>query len=170
MVVPSALPERSHILLTGASGLIGARVLTFLLSKDYTVIATDIVPLPPHLPPLTSPSTFHIIDLLDHLSLERVLQSSSLKINGVIHLAAIPHPLNRDPREVFANNAVTNYNVLRTVLDLGVERVVQASSVNAAGLTFTAPERQRFDALPLNEESPMRPVRDFPQIGRETSC
>ena len=149
-----------HILLTGASGRVGSYTLLHLLSHSHSVLATDLTPLPTHLPPPPpSPTPFPRLDLTDHRALSALLAASDPPIDAVVHLGAIPHPHGRDPREVYANNTVSNYNVLRTALDLGIRRVVQASSVNAAGLIFNQPARQKHDKLPLNEESPMRPVR-----------
>jgi len=148
-----------HILLTGASGVVGSHTFTYLLSLNHTVHALDILPLPSHLPPLTEPSTFTLLNLNDHKALDSLFSSSSPPIDAVIQLGAISHPLRRDQREIFSNNVVTNYNILRTASDYGVKRIVQASSVNATGLTFTTPERLKFDYLPLDEEVECRPVR-----------
>jgi len=149
-----------HILLTGASGLVGSSTLHYLLSQNHTVLATDITPLPSTTPHLSLPSTFQILDLTNHIALSTLFTTSPTQplIEAVIHLGAIPHPLNRDPCEVYANNTVSNYNVLRVALEHGVRRLTQASSVNAPGLTFTKEERQRFDRMPLDEETVMRPV------------
>ena len=53
---------------------------------------------------------------------------------GVVHLAANPAPRGHARTAVFANNVVTAYNVLQAAGDLGVRRVIYASSEMATGL------------------------------------
>jgi nucleoside-diphosphate-sugar epimerase len=141
-----------HILLTGSSGSVGSGVLLHLLEQNHTVVALDIVPLPERLLsqiPASSSSrlTTHVMDLCDFKPLDELF-------SGVIHLSAIPHPIGSDPRTVHNNNVTSSYNVLTTAVMYGVKRIVQASSVNAIGLTYTPEGLQRFEALPLTEESP----------------
>jgi len=154
-----------HILLTGAAGRIGAHVLVYLLSKGYTITALDLVPLPLQ---VTSriPTAIHsalkaaVCDLTDYHALEEVFTTSSTPITAIVHLGAIPNPLRNDGRTVHNNNVVSSYNVLRTGSDHGVRRIVQASSVNAPGLSFPPEGHQKFDELPVTEETPMRPVSE----------
>jgi nucleoside-diphosphate-sugar epimerase len=148
-----------HILLTGSSSNVGSGVLLHLLASGHNVTALDIIPLPAsirsQLPADTLDRlTTHILDLTDYHALERIFDSATF--DGVIHLCAIPHPKGSDPRLVHNNNIVTSYNVLCTAAMRGVRRIVQASSVNAIGLSYTPEGHQRFDALPLTEEAPFR--------------
>jgi type IV secretory pathway VirB10-like protein len=53
---------------------------------------------------------------------------------------------------------VSSYNVLRTAVDRGVRRIVQASSVNAHGLSFAPEGHTRFERFPITEEVERRPV------------
>ncbi|WWD16109.1 hypothetical protein CI109_100534 [Kwoniella shandongensis] len=152
-----------HILLTGASGLVGHDVLIYLLSQGHTVLATDIVPLPDHIlskltdaiPDLSSKFKYLTVDLCSHTAVQQLFddaQATTTPIEGVIHLGAIPNPLNRDARVVHNNNVTSSYNVLYTAAKMGIKRITQASSVNATGLSYTTKGRQMYDEFPLSEE------------------
>jgi len=69
-----------------------------------------------------------------------------------VHMAAIPAPGHRPDHEVHNNNVMGSYNALRAAVEVGIQRVCQASSVNATGLAYS--RRPRFDYFPLDEEHP----------------
>lgn len=105
-------------------------------------------------------SIFLQADMRDYMAVEAAMKE--IPCDAVIHLAAIPSPVGgHDQREVHNTNVVSSYNVLRTAADLGIMRIVQASSVNATGLSFTMDEHQFFDELPLHEKSAMRPEDSY---------
>jgi UDP-glucose 4-epimerase len=87
-------------------------------------------------------------DITCYEEMERALEGSE----GLVHLAAIPSP-GRHPDHVVHNNNVTgSYNALRAAAKLGINKVCQASSVNATGLTYS--RKARFDYFPLDEMHP----------------
>jgi UDP-glucose 4-epimerase len=67
-------------------------------------------------------------------------------------MAAIPAPGHHPDHEVHNNNVVGSYNALRAAVEVGIQRVCQASSVNATGLAYS--RWPRFDYFPLDEEHP----------------
>jgi nucleoside-diphosphate-sugar epimerase len=146
----------SHVLLTGARGRVGSHTLNYLLARNLRVTSLDILPLSQ-----TSLSTKHIhhtLDLTDYKAFEDILTTSPTKIDGVIHLGAIPDPLKHDARIVHNVNVTSSYNVLKTASDYGVRRIVQASSVNAHGLGYSPEGHHKWDELPHTEEVECRPV------------
>jgi nucleoside-diphosphate-sugar epimerase len=150
-----------HILLTGSSGSLGRATLPYLLSQSHTVTSIDLVPLPSSLldslPSSQSGAfTHHVLNLCDYPALD-ALFARIPKVDGLIHLGAIPDPLRHDARQVHGDNVVGAYNVIKTAIDHGVERVVQASSVNAVGLSYTPEGMQTFDELPIDETADFRP-------------
>lgn len=59
----------------------------------------------------------------------------------------------RDPDHVVHNNNVVgSYNALRAAVEVGIWHIVQASSVNAIGLSFS--REPHFDYFPIDEAHP----------------
>lgn len=153
------------ILLTGACGRLGSTTLRYLLQRNHTVVATDRIPITPavvdslaDLEPIQRKAyTYYVCDLNDFEAFQKILEET--RPEGIIHLGAIPDPLSLDPRIVHNNNVAGSYNVMQTAAALGIRRIVQASSVNATGLSYTPKEHHRFHELPITEKYPILPVR-----------
>jgi nucleoside-diphosphate-sugar epimerase len=160
-----------HILLTGTAGNVGKYMLPWLVKRDHTVTALDIVPVPEavlaRIPPKSQHLVHHkVFDLTDYKALDELFEDAKTAgdpITGVIHLAGVPKPMSYDQRYVHNNNVTCSYNIMRTAADHGVKRIVQASSMNAMGMSFTPEGHAHWDYLPFDEQSPKRPVsRSFP--------
>lgn len=80
--------------------------------------------------------------------------------SAVVHLAAYQAPNLVPDTETFANNVGATYNVLKAASDLGVGRVVLASSIAAYGFLY-APRLERPEYLPLDEAHPSRPADPY---------
>lgn len=146
-----------RILLTGATGRVGQYTLAHLAAEGHTVLATDVRPPPATAPAFPANVTFVTADLTSIPAVDSLFDAA--KADGVIHLGAYPMPLpGLDDRELHNNNATSSYNVLRTAVDRGVTRIVQASSVNAHGLSYAPPGHTKFDKFPITEEVERRPV------------
>jgi nucleoside-diphosphate-sugar epimerase len=152
-----------HVLVTGASGLIGSNIMVTLLQQKHRVTATDINPLPPvvldQLRDFQGGYTFHAGDLTK-IDFVDSLFDDAIPYDGIMHIGGIRSPAGLDARIVHNINTVASYNVLETAARRGVRRMVQASSCNALGLSWTMPEHWKLDYVPLNEKHPMRPVSD----------
>jgi nucleoside-diphosphate-sugar epimerase len=74
-------------------------------------------------------------------------------MEGVVHLAAIPHPAKGTGPEIFHVNCGGTYNVYEAAAMHGIRRVVTASSINAFGYNFGT---VNFDLLyfPIDEAHP----------------
>lgn len=172
-------------LLTGACGLVGSRTLNHLHAKGFNLVATDIVPpkegtLPPGIPfiqadltkseevdklfdhPGTIPSTNAPPPVYDFpLSHTSNPARRPTAFDAVVHISAIawlPPGKTLDARTWHANNVVGSYNILRTAAERGVRNIVQASSMNAQGVSYTIPGRNTFDGFPMSEDTTRRPV------------
>jgi nucleoside-diphosphate-sugar epimerase len=77
--------------------------------------------------------------------------------DAVVHFAAIPAPDIRPAGETFRNNAMSTYNVFAAATDLGVSRVVWASSETVLGLPFDHPPA----FAPIDEGHPPRPESSY---------
>jgi nucleoside-diphosphate-sugar epimerase len=77
-------------------------------------------------------------------------------IEGVIHLAAYRHPSMAPEPRLYEVNVIGTFNVLRTAVDVGIDRVVCASSINALGYNFGIkfPEGQ-LRYFPIDEAHPI---------------
>jgi UDP-glucose 4-epimerase len=149
-----------HIFVTGVTGQLGRSIQSLLLSQGHSITGCDVVE-PSGEPDLPEGSIFVKADMCDYRAVEAAIKRKPC--DAVVHLAAIRSPDGHDQREVHNVNVVSSYNVLRTAADLGIRRMVQASSVNATGLAYTKEEHQHFDELPLHEKSPMRPEEAYSQ-------
>jgi len=87
-------------------------------------------------------------DLTDYAAFENALRGC----DALVHMAAIPAPGHQPDHVVHNNNVVGSYNALRAAVEVGIQRVCQASSVNATGLAYS--RWPRFDYFPLDEEHP----------------
>jgi UDP-glucose 4-epimerase len=72
--------------------------------------------------------------------------------DGLIHLAAIAGPGAHPDHVVHNTNVVSSYNALRAAVDVGIDRVCQASSINAIGGRFS--RWPRYDFFPIDESHP----------------
>lgn len=151
-----------HILLTGASGCVGSHTLSFLLNQGHTCLATDLrEPVLPECLLRLPPSSLTFASGVDLTSIQQVdalFDSSAERIDAVIHLSAIPNPIGVEPRRCHNINVTSNYNVLYAAASRGIKKIVQASSVNATGLSYSDPLRRHEaykrleEGLPLTED------------------
>ena len=125
-----------NVLVTGASGMVGRNVVTYLEEKGLRVIPTD----------LSGWDTSG--DLLDRDFVFSKL--ASLDFDAIIHLAAITEIKKtiEDPRLCFEVNCVGTLNVLELADRKKVKRVICASSANV----FGAPKSN-----PVPEDAPFDP-------------
>ncbi|OCF32002.1 hypothetical protein I317_06712 [Kwoniella heveanensis CBS 569] len=150
-----------HVLVTGAAGLIGSHVMVALLDQGHTILATDINPLPPNVKDQIADRSERVQEMTGDLTnvkfIDELFDSTRIPFDGVMHIGGVRSPVGLDPRLVHNINVVATYNVLQTAASRGITRIVQASSCNALGLSWTSAEHWRLDSVPINEQSPMRP-------------
>ena len=96
-------------------------------------------------PDLELPGEFCRVDLTDAGKVYDAL--FQFRPEGICHLAANPAPSGQAQIDVFDNNVVSAHNIMQAAGDLGVSRVVYASSEMATGLLTdgTTPTRIPFD-------------------------
>jgi UDP-glucose 4-epimerase len=135
-----------RIAITGGSGRVGRAVTDYALSEGHTVVSIDRAL--PKEEETRAEVTFIEADITDYQGFERALDGCE----ALIHLAAIPGPGGRPDYEVHNNNVVGSYNALSAAAKLGIDRVCQASSINAIGGVYS--RRPRYDYFPLDEAHP----------------
>jgi nucleoside-diphosphate-sugar epimerase len=118
------------ICVTGATGKAGRAVTKDLLEHGHEVVATDVA---------APPYDFSVIraDLTDYGQTVEVLHG----VDAVVHLANIPAPGLFPPAVTFNRNMAMNANVFLAAAQLGLSRVVWASSETTLGLPFDEPPR-----------------------------
>jgi nucleoside-diphosphate-sugar epimerase len=120
------------ICVTGATGKAGRAVVTDLREQGYDVRATDLA--------VTLDQRRSGIlqaDLTDYGQTVEVLTG----VDAVVHLANIPAPGIATPAVTFNTNITMNFNVFQAAAQLGLGRVVWASSETTLGLPFATPPR-----------------------------
>jgi nucleoside-diphosphate-sugar epimerase len=120
-----------RICVTGASGLAGRAVVRELREHGYDVAQTDIA--------VSKDELQWVLraDLTDYGQAVEALRGAE----AVVHLANIPAPGIATPAVTFNSNITMNFNVFQAAADLGLSRVVWASSETTLGLPFDVPPR-----------------------------
>jgi nucleoside-diphosphate-sugar epimerase len=132
------------IALTGGSGSIGSAIIEQALKRgDHIVNIDHAEPASPH------EGVEHIhANIADYSA----LLGAFAGCDAVLHMAAIPWPFKDPDHVVHNNNVVGSYNVMRAAIEVGIQRICQASSVNAIGLSYS--REAHFDYFPLDEAHP----------------
>ncbi|OKP70299.1 epimerase [Paenibacillus sp. P3E] len=134
------------IAVTGGSGKLGSAVIQTLQLAGYRVVSLD------RRKSGELSCRQLIVDLSDLGQLAGALQGA----DAVVHLAAIPAPLLYPPAHIFANNALSGYNVLEAAGLLGIRRVVLGSSESSYGFAW-APQPFSPEYVPVDELHPQQP-------------
>ena len=135
-----------RIAVTGGIGSVGKAVVDMALAQGHSVVCIDRAI--PNNDVRKSDVTFLQADITDYTAMENAFRDC----DAVVHMAAIPAPGGHPDHEVHNNNVVGSYNILRAAVEVGIQRVCQASSVNATGLAYS--RWPRFDYFPLDEQHP----------------
>jgi nucleoside-diphosphate-sugar epimerase len=138
----------TRICVTGASGRAGRVTVRELLEHGHDVVATDLAAPPEDLgvPVLRA-------DLTDYGQAVEVLDG----VEAVVHLANIPAPGIHTPATTFTANMAMNYHVFTAAAQLGLRRVVWASSETTLGLPFDVPPRY----APVDEDHYPYPTTSY---------
>jgi nucleoside-diphosphate-sugar epimerase len=131
------------VCVTGAAGKVGRFTVRELLGHGYAVVAVDLAPRPADVPG-QSEMAYLQADLEDYGDTAEVLAGCQ----AVVHLANVPAPGLVPAARTLARNAVMNANVFLAAVQLGLDRVVWASSETTLGLDFSVPPRY----VPIDED------------------
>ena len=147
------------IVVTGAAGRLGRRVVQRLVDQGREVRATD------RLPADDLPAEFVRCELSDASGVTDLLRGA----DAVVHMGAIPGPQRAEPRVIFENNVPGDFNVMMSAAELGLRRVVFSSSAFGMGW---AHDGNAFVPLylPLDENHPMMPFEPYgltKQVGED---
>ena len=138
------------VVVTGGSGRLGQFVIRDLLAHGYQVLSLDRVP------PREKLCMSWLVDLCHAGDLFEALRDAY----GIIHLGAYQAPNLAPDAETLSNNVSASYNVLRSAADMGVNKLVMASSTAAFGFIY-AYKLWAPDYLPLDENHPSKPQDSY---------
>jgi UDP-glucuronate 4-epimerase len=130
------------ILVTGAAGLIGGRLVNRLAAEGTDVIATDrrAAEAPPG-------ARWVTVDLMDAPALVALMRDA--RVSAVVHAGAISGPMVAagDPHQVMSVNVGGALNIAEAALRAGVERLIALSSAGVYGPQATLD--------PVREDTPL---------------
>ncbi len=149
----------SNIMITGGSGFLGTYIARLLAERGEHVIIFDAVPPAPLLAALTAPFGDSIVfvqgQILDLSSLLRAVQDH--QVTRIFHAAALYDPAYslKDPAITFQVNVNGTINVLEAARFLGVQRVVQSSSIAVYAARQYEPIDERHPILLPSAGNPL---------------
>jgi nucleoside-diphosphate-sugar epimerase len=149
------------VLVTGATGRLGTVVCKELSRRGHDVLGTD----QRYAPGLGVP--LKLADLRDALAVYPLLEGC----DALVHLGNIPNlGLGPSAQVVLGDNVSMNSNVFRAALDLGVRRIVFASSLQVMirldeGRAFDDPPQIPY--FPLDGAAPANPGHNFYGLSKE---
>ena len=137
----------TSVLVTGASGFLGAAVAARLEGANKRTIGLDPKP-------SSGATRRHIIDdLSDRQRLGELLRAE--RITHVIHCGGVSGPmvLSDDPAQIMDINVGGSLNLLQASLKSGVQTFIYCSSVSAVG--------DFYEDHPIGEDYPLRPTSSY---------
>ena len=138
----------TRTLVTGSAGRLGRSLVTTLAQAGHEVIGIDVTAGTPEQAAATLPA-----DLTDLGETYAVI--ARFRPDVVVHLAAIATPFSRTDGLTFRTNTQLAFNVCEASGNLGVGRVVVASSPTVIG--YGAPLGWTPSYLPIDEDHPTAP-------------
>ena len=116
-----------RVLVTGGTGKVGRAAVARLVAHGHQVrgigrSAGHTIP----------GAEYQICDIMDYDALRAAMDG----MEGVVHLAAIPHPSMGSGVAIFDANCAGSLRVYEAAAAEGIRRVVSASSINAFGYNF----------------------------------
>ncbi len=130
-----------RVVVTGGSGQAGQEVVRSVAGAGHEVINLD---LRAPAPGLGLPGEFCRVEITEIGEVYDAL--FQFRPDAVCHLAANPSPQGQARIDVFSNNTLSAYAMMQAAADLGVSRIVYASSETVTGIVHgRRPDRIPFD-------------------------
>ncbi len=133
-----------RVLVTGGNGAVGKATVSRLVKNGFSVKVIGRsagIEIPG--------AAYEVCDINDYPHLREAVRG----FEAIVHLAAIPSPSGGSSDQVFFANAQGTFNVYKAAEEEGIQRVVQASSINALGV-FYGRKPSPIHYLPVDEDHP----------------
>lgn len=137
-----------QVLVTGASGRIGRYVVKELMVAGHSVTGVDVLPSEAGMP------RFLRVDLTDAGEVYQAL--ATLGVEAVVHLGAWANAGIVPDTRTYGDNVQGTFNLFQACADLGIQRVVSASSAQVYGFAKEPPVY-----VPVDEGHPLRPANCY---------
>jgi nucleoside-diphosphate-sugar epimerase len=134
----------THIIVTGAAGLLGRHVAGAYRAAGFVVTALDI--------DASAIGDVSQADLSDLATAMALIKDADC----VAHIASIPRPVGYAAEDVFCTNMTLMFNVLTAMEAAQIPKLIFASSFSVLGLPF-APAPIRLDCLPIDHSHKAQP-------------
>lgn len=146
------------ILVTGGAGYIGSHCVIALLEKGYDVLVYDNLSTG-HIETIEILKKYGNLDFIQGDLLHKSYLDSLFKqynINSVIHFAAFSQVAEsvKNPEKYYINNVCGTINLLSTMLENNVKKIVFSSTA----ATYGEPEY-----VPIDEKHPQNPINPYGQ-------
>jgi len=139
-----------QVVVTGSSGRLGRSVCAGLAASGHRVIGVD------RAPTGLDGVDERALDLRDEQATRRLLDE--LRPDAVVHLAGIAVPFSAPEREILVTNTTLAHTVLAAAAQVGVGRVLAASSPTVIG--YSSPD-WRAASVPIDETHPAHPANAY---------
>lgn len=137
------------IAVTGAAGKLGSQVCRILTQVGHTVMATD--------QRFKREMGIHVevANLLDREGCYRLVEGADV----LVHLGNYPHGFNRPPAVIYSENITINANIFQAAHEVGIEKWIFASSIQAMRGTRTVSQNRPSSLayLPADGHAPHNP-------------
>ncbi|PYH47043.1 NAD-dependent epimerase/dehydratase family protein [Aspergillus saccharolyticus JOP 1030-1] len=154
-----------RIIVTGGSGKAGQFIIAHLLHQNYSILNLDLHPLPA---PLAARVHTLRVDLTDtgqvhsamhsHFALTEPFRDPLHQVpTAVIHLAGYARNMIVPDNETYRGNVLAFYNVLEAACQMGIRKILLASSICVYGVAFAEGDVD-YPAFPVDESVPAQPM------------
>ena len=142
------------IAITGARGTVGRAVVKLCADEGHSTVQIN---RSEQEHDGTNNSEMRIADVAtDYKASVKAFQGC----DALIHLAAVPNPVDKDEDYVHQNNVCSAFNGLRAATEAGIKKICYASSVNAIGLAYSQ-RPLHLPYFPIDEDYPCRPSDSY---------
>lgn len=149
------MPNKMKIAITGARGTVGRDTVQLCADAGHHTVQIDRTPRDDSDDiPNTEHRTADIGN--DYAGTLKAFEGC----DALIHLAAIPDPVEKEDSLVHNNNVSCAFNGFRAAAEHGIYKICYASSVNAIGLAY-ANRPLRFDYFPIDEDARQHPTDPY---------